>query len=91
MLRWASPATVTSMNEIDLSAVELLQRYRAKTLSPAEVFAAVEKHIARWEPHLKALYAYDPETARAEAAAATQRWTRGSAPRALVASLGQAQ
>ena len=54
------------MTEIhDLSAVELLQRYRAKTLSPTEVFAAVEKHIARWEPHIKALYAYDPESARA--------------------------
>ena len=55
------------MTEIhDLSAVELLQRYRAKTLSPSEVFAEVEKHIARWEPHIKALYAYDPE-ARARA------------------------
>jgi aspartyl-tRNA(Asn)/glutamyl-tRNA(Gln) amidotransferase subunit A len=67
------------MTEIhDLSAVELLQRYRAKTLSPTEVFAAVERHIARWEPHLKALYAYDPETARAEAVAATQRWVKGA-------------
>ena len=67
------------MNEIhDLSAVELLQRYRAKTLSPTEVFAAVEQHIARWEPHLKALYAYDPEGARREAAAATWRWMKGA-------------
>ena len=54
------------MTEIhDLSAVELLRRYRAKTLSPTEVFSAVEQHIARWEPHLKALYAYDPDSARA--------------------------
>jgi len=67
------------MTEIhDLSAVELLQRYRAKSLSPSEVFAAVENHIARWEPHLKALYAYDPERARREAAAATQRWAKGA-------------
>src|SRR6188508_2364612 len=56
----------------DLSAVELLKRYRAKTLSPSEVFADVEAHI-------KALYAYDPETARAEAAASTTRWAKGSA------------
>jgi aspartyl-tRNA(Asn)/glutamyl-tRNA(Gln) amidotransferase subunit A len=62
----------------DLSAVELLQRYRARTLSPTEVFAAIEKHIARWEPHLQALYAYDPEAARAEAAASTQRWAKGA-------------
>jgi aspartyl-tRNA(Asn)/glutamyl-tRNA(Gln) amidotransferase subunit A len=67
------------MTEIhDLTAVELLAAYRAKKLSPTEVFAAVEKHIARWEPHLKALYAYDPETARTEAAASTQRWAKGT-------------
>jgi len=62
----------------DLTATELLQRYRAKTLSPTEVFAAVEKHIARWEPHLKALYAYEPEAARKEAAASTERWGKGA-------------
>ena len=62
----------------DLSAVELLTRYRAKSLSPTEVFADVEKHIARWEPHLKALYAYEPEAARAEAAASTARWAKGA-------------
>src|SRR4051794_2239958 len=60
-----SPSSGFPMTEIhDLSAVELLLRYRAKTLSPSEVFAAIEKHIARWEPHLKALYAYAPESAR---------------------------
>src|SRR3954453_15091244 len=62
----------------DLSAIELLRRYRAKSLSPSEVFAAVEKHIARWEPHLKALYAYAPESARKDAAASTARWAKGA-------------
>jgi aspartyl-tRNA(Asn)/glutamyl-tRNA(Gln) amidotransferase subunit A len=72
------------MTEIhDLSAVELLARYRAKSLSPSEVFAAVEKHIARWEPHIKALYAYDPEGARAEAKASTDRWAKGAPKGAL--------
>jgi aspartyl-tRNA(Asn)/glutamyl-tRNA(Gln) amidotransferase subunit A len=67
------------MTEIhDLSAVELLQRYRAKVLSPTEAFAAIEQHIARWEPQLKALYAYAPETARAQAAASTERWAKGA-------------
>src|SRR4051812_22889370 len=67
------------MTEIhDLSAVELLQRYRAKSLSPTEVFTAIEKHIARWESHLKALYAYAPESARKEAAASTERWAKGA-------------
>jgi aspartyl-tRNA(Asn)/glutamyl-tRNA(Gln) amidotransferase subunit A len=72
------------MTEIhDLSAVELLARYRAKSLSPAEVFADVEKHVARWEPHLKALYAYDPDAAREEAAASTARWAKGAPKGAL--------
>ena len=62
----------------DLSAVELLARYRAKSVSPSEVFADVEKHVARWEPHIKALYAYDPESARAEAKASTERWAKGA-------------
>ncbi len=62
----------------DLSAVELLARYRGKSLSPSEVFADIEKHIARWEPHLKALYAYDPEGARAQAKASTERWAKGA-------------
>jgi aspartyl-tRNA(Asn)/glutamyl-tRNA(Gln) amidotransferase subunit A len=67
----------------DLSAIELLQRYRARSLSPSELFAAVEKQIARWEPHLKALYAYEPEAARKEAAASTERWAKGAPVGAL--------
>src|SRR3954470_13479447 len=67
-----------SMSEIhDLSAIALLQAYRGRSLSPTEVFAAVEKHIGRWEPHLKALYAYDPDAARTEAKASTDRWSKG--------------
>src|SRR5262245_17211215 len=62
----------------DLSAAALLEHYRKKTLSPSEVFADVEVHIARWEPHLNALYAYDPETARQAAKASTERWARGA-------------
>ncbi len=67
----------------DLTAVELLKGYRAKTISPAEVFAAIEKHIAHWEPHLKALYHYEPEAARKEAAASNERWAKGAPMGAL--------
>jgi aspartyl-tRNA(Asn)/glutamyl-tRNA(Gln) amidotransferase subunit A len=67
----------------DLSAVELLSAYRAKKISPSEVFADVEKHIARWEPHIKALYAYDPDSARREAAASSERWAKGTPSGAL--------
>ena len=34
-------------------------------------------HIAVWEPHIKALYAFDPDGARAAAKASTERWQKG--------------
>jgi aspartyl-tRNA(Asn)/glutamyl-tRNA(Gln) amidotransferase subunit A len=34
-------------------------------------------HIAVWEPHIKALYAFDPDGARATAKASTDRWQKG--------------
>src|SRR5882672_5127891 len=33
-------------------------------------------HIAVWEPHIKALYAFDPDGARAVAKASTERWQK---------------
>ena len=63
---------------MDLSATEILRRFAARTLSPSDYWSALEAHIAAWEPKIRALYAYDPERARAEAAAATARWTRGA-------------
>ena len=38
-------------------------------------------HIAAWEPHIKALYLFDPDGARAVAKASTERWQKGE-PRA---------
>jgi len=61
----------------DLSATELVAQYRAKTLSPVDVTEAVLAHIERWEPHLCALYAPDPQGARQAAAASAQRWQAG--------------
>jgi aspartyl-tRNA(Asn)/glutamyl-tRNA(Gln) amidotransferase subunit A len=34
-------------------------------------------HVAAWEPHIKALYAFDPDGARAVAKASTDRWQNG--------------
>ena len=34
-------------------------------------------HVAVWEPHIKALYLFDPEGARATAKASTDRWQKG--------------
>jgi aspartyl-tRNA(Asn)/glutamyl-tRNA(Gln) amidotransferase subunit A len=61
----------------DLSAVDLIAGYRAKQFSPTEVLEEVLAHIAVWEPHIKALYAFDPEGARATAKASTERWQQG--------------
>ena len=35
-------------------------------------------HVARWEPHIRALYGFDPDGARAVAKASTERWQNGA-------------
>ena len=62
----------------DLSAVELLAGYRAKTLSPLEVTRDVLAHIERWEPSLHATYAIDADAALTAAEAAQARWLKGA-------------
>jgi aspartyl-tRNA(Asn)/glutamyl-tRNA(Gln) amidotransferase subunit A len=66
---------VTSLH--DLSAVDLIAGFRAKQFTPSEVLEDVLAHIAVWEPHIKALYAFDPDGARAVAKASTERWQNG--------------
>ena len=70
-----SQENVTSLH--DLSAVDLVAGFRAKQFSPSEVLEDVLTHIALWEPHIKALYAFDPDGARAVAKASTDRWQNG--------------
>jgi len=67
----------------ELSAAELSARYATGEVSPVEALEAVLAHIARWEPQLCALYAFDPEGARAAAREAEARW-RGGAPRSAL-------
>jgi len=67
--------TVTSLH--DLSAVDLIAGFRAKQFSPSEVLEDVLAHIAVWEPHIKALYAFNPDGARAAARTSTDRWQQG--------------
>src|ERR1700733_8609189 len=76
-----SNEVVTSLH--DLSAVDLIAGYRARQFSPTEVLEDVLAHIAVWEPHLKALYAFDPDGARAAAKASTERWHKGEPSGAL--------
>ncbi|WP_337878113.1 amidase [Caldimonas sp.] len=63
----------------DLSATELLRQYARGALSPVEVTRALIAHVERWEPHLKATYAFDPDGALAMARASEARWRRGEA------------
>ena len=69
-----SEQAVTSLH--DLSAVDLIAGYRARQFSPSEVLEDVISHVAVWEPHIQALYAFDPKAARAAAKASTDRWHR---------------
>ena len=66
---------VTSLH--DLSAVDLIEGFKAGQFSPSEVLEDVLTHVAAWEPHIKALYAFDPAGARAVAKASTERWQKG--------------
>src|SRR6266700_294674 len=77
----AAEEAVTSLH--DLSAVDLIAGYRAKQFSPSEVLEDVLAHIAAWEPHIKALYLFDPDGARASAKTSTERWQQGEPAGAL--------
>ena len=68
------------MSELhELSATELSRLYATGEASPVEVTQAVIAHIARWEPQLCALYAYDPEGALGQARESEARWRAGRA------------
>ncbi|MCB1385174.1 MAG: amidase [Nitratireductor sp.] len=61
----------------DLSAVDLVEGYRGRRISPVEVIEAVIRRADAWEPRLNALWAYDPEGARAAARESEARWVKG--------------
>src|SRR5713226_5453336 len=77
----ASQLAVASLH--DLSAVDLIAGFRAKQFSPSDVLEDVLAHIAVWEPHFKALYAFDPDGARTVAKASTERWQKSEPTGAL--------
>ena len=77
----AAEEEITSLH--DLSATDLIAGYRAKQFSPSEVLEEVIAHVAAWEPHIKALYLFDPDGARAAAKASTDRWQRDEPAGAL--------
>src|SRR3984957_17990370 len=74
MHKSASEEAVTPLH--DLSAVDLIAGFRARQFSPSEVLEDVLAHVALWELHIKALYAFDPDGARQAAKASTERWQK---------------
>ncbi|CVI63624.1 amidase (plasmid) [Agrobacterium leguminum] len=67
----------------DLTAVQLLDAYRSKRLSPVEVVEDVIARIETCEPHLNAMWALDHDAARAAARQSEARWMKGVAVGAL--------
>ena len=67
------------MRAHEFSAVALIDAYRRRELSPAEVMRDVLDRVAAFEPHVHALYLLAPERALAEARASEARWMRGEA------------
>ncbi|HEX2134843.1 MAG TPA: amidase [Microvirga sp.] len=68
-----------SADPADLSAVDLLDHFARRSLSPVEVMRAVIARAEAFEPKLKALYAFDPDGALDEARASEARWLNGEA------------
>ena len=62
----------------DLSTTQLLAQFASRTLSPLDYYEHLLAHVGRWEPHIRALYAFDPEQVRLQARAATERWNKGA-------------
>ena len=81
MHKTSSRHSVTSLH--DLSAVDLIAGYKAGQFSPSEVMEDLLGHVAAWEPHIKALYLFDPEGARKAARASTDRWQKGEPTHSL--------
>jgi aspartyl-tRNA(Asn)/glutamyl-tRNA(Gln) amidotransferase subunit A len=77
MHKTATQEAVTSLH--DLSATDLIAGFRAKQFSPTEVMDDLLAHVAVWEPHIRALYAFDPDGARKAAKASTERWQKDEA------------
>ena len=60
-----------------LSAVELVELYRQRKLSPVEVTRAILDRIQRLEPKINAFALLDADSALASAERSEQRWHRG--------------
>jgi aspartyl-tRNA(Asn)/glutamyl-tRNA(Gln) amidotransferase subunit A len=62
----------------DLTALQLVENYRNRSLSPREVITSLGERLAEAEPLLDATWAVDLDAAMAEATASEQRWRNGA-------------
>ena len=62
---------------LDLSLAALVGSFRREVFSPLDYWDALAERIEAWEPHINALFAYDPAAARSAAEASSKRWQRG--------------
>ncbi|TCC55095.1 amidase [Kribbella pittospori] len=67
------------MTLADLTATELVSKYRDRALSPVEVIEDVLARVEELEPRICATYALDPDGARAAAQESEGRWRDGTA------------
>ena len=65
------------MEPFRLSAVELLDAYRSRNLSPVEAMRSVIARVEAFEPLIAATFLYAPERALKEARASEDRWAKG--------------
>jgi aspartyl-tRNA(Asn)/glutamyl-tRNA(Gln) amidotransferase subunit A len=73
--RSAKPATADALTE--LTAIDLITRYRIGNPSPADVIEAVLERIAQFEQRLNAFALLDADGARRAASESAARWCQG--------------
>jgi hypothetical protein len=61
-----------------LSAAEVLERFKTKSVTPSDYLAACLEQISRFNPKINALTALNAEHAVSEASRATLRWQAGT-------------
>ncbi|MBD2019878.1 amidase [Leptolyngbya sp. FACHB-36] len=75
---WATASDAGSSDIAYLSAVELVARYRDRSLSPVDVARFLLDRIAEHDPKLNAFRLIDPDTTLAMARASEARWATGT-------------
>lgn len=63
---------------VELSAVDVLKAFKARSLTPSDYLTACLNHISRTNPSINALTAIDAEGAVVQAAKASARWQSGA-------------